>query len=99
MVTILAILFILFLIGTIAYGFGIVIRRPATKDEMQAETCSLCRERFPKHELIERAVGDSRLYYFCHKCIARLHDEMGKKDVPAGLDSKRLLSEFDSKKN
>ena len=99
MVTILAILFVLFLVGTIFYGFGIVMRRPPSRDEIQSEKCSLCREQFPKEELIERAVGDSRLYYFCHNCITNLNDELQEKDVPAALDSKKLFSEFDSKRN
>ncbi len=99
MVTVLAILFVLFLVGTIFYGFGILMRRPLSRDEIQSEKCSLCRQQFPKDELIERAVGDSRLYYFCHNCITNLHEELREKDIPAALDSKRLFSEFSSKKN
>jgi hypothetical protein len=99
MVTTLAILFILLLIGTIFYGFGIIMRRPPTEEELKTEKCSLCGQRFPKEELIERQVGDYRLLFFCAQCISSLHHELQEKDLPAGLDTKRLLSDIEGATN
>lgn len=99
MVTFLAIVFVLLLIGTILYGYGIVMRRPPTEQELRTEKCSLCVQRFPKEELIERQVGDYRLLFFCAQCIAALHQELRDKDIPTGLDSKRLLSDVEGAKN
>lgn len=99
MVTALAILFVLLLIGTIFYGFGIMMRRPPTEEELKTEKCSLCGQRFPKEELIERQVGDYRLLYFCAQCIAGLHQELHDKDIPTGLNSKRLLSDVEGTRN
>lgn len=99
MVTILAILFVLLLIGTVLYGFGIIMRRPPTEEELKTEKCSLCGQRFPKEEMIERQVGDYRLLYFCASCISGLHQELHEKEIPPGLDSKRLLSDVEGAKN
>jgi hypothetical protein len=70
-----AILFLAFAI----YGFGIVVRRPESPDESPSESCTLCRNRFPKEMLVERAVGDSRLYFFCSSCIQSLSEELTTK--------------------
>ena len=61
------------------YGFGIVVRRPPTVDELQLEHCSLCRLRFPREQLIERQVGDARLFYFCATCVDSLAHEASLK--------------------
>jgi hypothetical protein len=99
MVTILAIVFVLLLIGTIFYGFGIIVRRPPTEEELQTAQCSLCSRRLPREELIERQVGDYRLLYFCAECIAGLNEELREKDVVATVTPQRLLSDVDGKKN
>lgn len=72
MFTFLAVIFIFFLIGVIFYGYGIVMRRPPTAEELRTERCTLCRRRFDKKDLVERQVGDSKFFYFCHACIAGL---------------------------
>lgn len=99
MVTTLAILFVLFLIGTVFYGFGIVMRRPPTEEELSREKCSVCGRRYPKEELIERQVGDYRLLYFCENCIAGLLEELQEKEVRAEIDSKKLSSSIEGNKN
>lgn len=76
MFTILAITFIIFLLVAIYYGYGIVMKRPPSAEELRTETCSLCRRRIDKEVLIEREVGDSRLYYFCPDCIEALHTQL-----------------------
>jgi hypothetical protein len=70
--TALAILFVVVLLGSIAYGFSLVVRRPPTSAELNTERCTLCRRRFDKARLIEREVGDTRVFYFCNECITRL---------------------------
>ncbi|HEY4612689.1 MAG TPA: hypothetical protein VII11_06870 [Bacteroidota bacterium] len=95
----LAIVFVLMLLGLIFYGFSIVMRRPPTADELRTEKCSLCGERFPKEELAERQIGDYKLNYFCQTCVTGLHEEMEGKDLPLPLNSKKLISEIEGKKN
>ena len=58
MLTYLAIAFVVLLIVAILYGFGIVMRRPPSLQELGSETCILCRRKFKKEELIEREIGD-----------------------------------------
>lgn len=77
MFAVIALLFILLLIGAIFYGYGIVMRRSPTEEELRTERCTLCRQRFEKRELVERMVGDSKLYYFCSSCIASLAADAG----------------------
>ena len=67
--------FILLLLVVVAYGFGILMRRPPTKEELRTEFCSICRKRLGKDELVEREVGDSRVFYFCLDCIQSLCEE------------------------
>ncbi len=76
MFTFLAIAFIILLLVAIYYGYGIVIRKPPSSNELNTETCSLCRKRVEKQLLIERQVGDSRLFYFCPDCIQDLYAEI-----------------------
>jgi hypothetical protein len=76
MVTTLAILFIVLLVGAILYGFGIVMRRPPTHDELTREKCSLCLQMFPKEELVERQIGDYRVLYFCERCVMNLQADL-----------------------
>lgn len=79
MISYLAIGFVLFLIATIFYGFSIVMRRPPTSEELENETCSLCRNRFKRSELVERAVGDSKLLFFCGSCIRKLQADFSER--------------------
>ncbi|MEP0822083.1 MAG: hypothetical protein HRF44_04480 [Ignavibacterium sp.] len=72
MLTTLAIVFVILLLGSILYGFGIIMRRPPTSNELHTERCSLCKQRFDKKALVERESGDTRVFYFCHDCINRL---------------------------
>jgi hypothetical protein len=76
MFTFLAIAFIILLLVAIYYGYGIVIRKPPSSNELNTETCSLCRRRVERKLLVERQVGDSRLFYFCPDCIQGLHAEV-----------------------
>jgi hypothetical protein len=76
MFTFLSVAFVLVLFVAAFYGFGIVMRKPPTVGDLSMETCSLCRERFDKTMLIERQVGDSRLFYFCPDCIHSLDKDL-----------------------
>ncbi len=79
MITTLAILFLLLLVGLVLYGFGIVMRRAPTDHELQTEKCSLCLQRFPKSELLERQIGDYKLMFFCERCIKTLQVDLEKR--------------------
>ena len=99
MLTPLAILFVLLLVGSIFYGFSIIMRKPPTEEELRTEKCSLCGNRFPKEELVERPVGDYKIYYFCQLCVSGLYEEIQVKDVAGRLDTKKLISEAHEKRN
>ena len=68
----LAAAFVLLLVLIIFYGMGIVFRAPRSEGQLSMEKCSLCRKEFEKSQLVEREVGDSRVYYFCDSCIRSL---------------------------
>lgn len=72
----LAAAFVLLLVLIIFYGLGIVFRAPRSPQQLSIEKCSLCRNEFDKSELIEREVGDSRVYYFCSSCVHSLASEL-----------------------
>lgn len=76
MLTYLAIGFVLLLIGAIFYGFGIVLRRPPTQEELDEAQCFLCKNRFDRRLLVERVIGDSKIVYFCRQCIADLQKDL-----------------------
>jgi hypothetical protein len=79
-VTILAIAFILIVLAITVIGFKIVIRQGKPPEEINAERCSLCRQPFSKNQLVERQIGDHRLYFFCPSCINSLHRELTSKN-------------------
>jgi hypothetical protein len=74
-VTILGSLFLLALVGVIFYGYGFIMKTAKGKGLDDTEQCFLCKTSYDKKELVERAVGDSRLVYFCRSCIRKLSDE------------------------
>ncbi len=76
MVTYLAILFVVMLLAAVVYGFGIVMRRPPTQEELSTEQCSICRTSFPKDALVERPIGDYKVLWFCTSCIDGLSKEV-----------------------
>ncbi len=78
MFTYLAIIFVALLLASIFYGFSIVLRRPLSAGEKLTERCTLCRREFEKSLLVERPVGDARLYYFCSQCISSLVTDAAK---------------------
>ncbi len=81
MFTALALIFVALILGAIYYSYGVIMKKPPTEEDLRTEKCSLCRRNFNKSELLERAVGDSRLYYFCHDCIRKLYDEIHKEQT------------------
>ena len=83
----LAAAFFLLLIVAIFYGMGIVLRPQKSDRELQVEKCSLCRREFERSDLIEREVGDMRVYYFCEDCIRSLNEDL-KHSGPAARPSK-----------
>lgn len=75
MLTTLAIVFVLALVGTIFYGFSLIMKRPPSEEELHTERCSICRRRFAKEVLLERSVGDYNILYFCLECVQGLAEE------------------------
>jgi len=72
MYVILTITFLLLLVLFVFYGWGIVMRRSDNGSTITGDRCSLCREHYPKELLIEREIGDYKVYFFCHECIEQL---------------------------
>jgi hypothetical protein len=79
-ITILAAFFLLLVVAVAVVGFKAVIRQGRSPEDLNRERCSLCRASFLRAQLIERQVGDSRLYYFCANCISSLHNELVSKN-------------------
>lgn len=74
--TIGAIVLLVGLIYLVYYGYSVGIRRSSNPEEENLLKCSLCLEKFSRSQLIERQVGDSKLFYFCETCIRSLHKEL-----------------------
>jgi uncharacterized membrane protein len=74
-VTILASVFLVMLVAVIFYGYGFIMKSAKARDEENTERCTICRTAYDKGQLVERHVGDSRLFYFCKKCIGQLFDD------------------------
>ena len=79
MLTALAIIFVILLLASVFYGFSIVLRRPQSPGETPMERCTLCRVQFDRSLLVEREVGDARLYYFCPQCISSLASDSAQR--------------------
>jgi len=71
----LTIVFLILLLLFVFYGWGLIMRRSGQTDDQEGEKCSLCRGQFPKDTLIEREVGDFKLFYFCIECIKGLAND------------------------
>ena len=74
-VTILASLFLIMLVGVIFYGYGFVMKSAKNRGAEDVERCTLCKNSYPKRQLVERTVGDSRVLYFCKNCISILAED------------------------
>jgi len=79
-VTVLAVLFLFFMVGLAIIGYRVLGNRTTSATEVDTERCSVCRERFKKNELIQRQIGDYRLLFFCRKCVLELYSDLGMKN-------------------
>ena len=79
-ITYLTIGFVVLLLGAVLYGFGIVMRRPPTQEELETEPCTLCGQRINKDNLVERQIGDYKVLFFCTVCIEKLSMESSKRN-------------------
>ncbi len=72
-VTILAILCFIVLGFITVAGYRAIIRGSGGEQAPQdPEKCAVCRQPYPKTEMIERQIGDYKLLYFCRDCIGTL---------------------------
>jgi hypothetical protein len=74
-VTLLASLFLIMLVGVIFYGYGFVMKSTNKQGAENARYCMICNTPHEKGQLVERVIGDSRVVYFCKRCITRLAEE------------------------
>ena len=79
-VTVLAVIFLILLLIVAAFGFKAIIKQGKPPQDLNKEACSICREQFPKTDLVERQIGDYRLLFFCRQCIMKLHTEITTKN-------------------
>lgn len=79
-VTILAVGFLLLVLAIAVFGFKAIVKQGKTPEDINKERCSLCRQSFSKSQLIERQIGDYKLFYFCSNCITQLHTELISKN-------------------
>ena len=79
-VTIFAIVFLLLVLAVAAFGFKAIIKQGKSPQDLNKERCSVCKESFPKTQLIERQIGDYKILFFCAACITRLHSELTSKN-------------------
>jgi hypothetical protein len=72
---------VLIVIFSIFYGYGLFLKRETTGDLSGPRAkCTICGKTFEKEEMVERAIGIEKLYYFCGECINALHiDYLNKK--------------------
>ena len=76
--SILAVAFLLLLIAIIFYGYGFIMKAARPLKGETTEPCAICRATFDKRQLVERQIGDSKLLYFCKKCVTSLNDDAAK---------------------
>jgi hypothetical protein len=76
--TVLAVAFLLFLVVIAVVGFRAAKNQSREVADQTTEKCSLCRESFPKSNLIERQVGEYKVMYFCRGCVEGLEKDFSK---------------------
>lgn len=79
-ITVLASIFIAFILFIAFIGFKTVIKQGKSPEELNMEKCSICLKKFKKSMLVERQIGDYKLLFFCPSCITTLHNEMVSKN-------------------
>lgn len=72
---------VLIVIFAIFYGYGLILKQERSQNPHSSKAkCTLCGKFFDKEELVERAIGIEKLYYFCGDCIQSLYiDYLNKK--------------------
>jgi hypothetical protein len=79
--TIGAIVFLVGLVFLVYYGYSVGVKKNVKPGEENLQRCSLCTRKFSGSELVERQVGDNRVFYFCHSCIESLSAETQRRDT------------------
>jgi hypothetical protein len=75
-ITILASIFLALILLIAFIGFKVATQQTGPMEDPNTEKCSLCRTRFHRSVLIERQVGDHKLFFFCPACVRSLHEEL-----------------------
>ena len=79
-VTVLAVLFLLIVLAVALFGFRAIIKQGNEPRDINKERCLLCRREYNKSQMIERQVGDYRVFFFCGSCINDLHNDLTRKN-------------------
>jgi hypothetical protein len=79
-ITILAIAFIVLMLGITALGYRMLTRQREPAVDIHTERCSICRSKYDRSLLVERTIGDTRVLYFCTPCIHALSHDLAARD-------------------
>lgn len=67
---------VLIVIFSIFYGYGLILKQERSVNPYSTRAkCTLCGRFFEKENLVERAIGIEKLYYFCTECIKSLYED------------------------
>jgi len=66
------------LVFLIYYGLTLGLRKSSRPGAENLLKCTLCQQRFDRTKLIQKQVGDSKLFYFCESCVRNLYGELQK---------------------
>ena len=64
------------LLFIIYYGYTVALKRSEGLGATNLQRCTLCLQKFERSKLVERLVGDSKLFYFCPSCVQGLYSEI-----------------------
>ncbi|MEN3037879.1 MAG: hypothetical protein ABDI07_01785 [Candidatus Kryptonium sp.] len=67
---------VLIVIFAIFYGYGLILKQERNLNPYSTHAkCILCGRLLEKENLVERAIGIEKLYYFCPDCIKSLYED------------------------
>lgn len=78
--TIGAIILLIGLVFLVYYGYSVGVKKSVRPGEENLRRCSLCLRKFNRSELVERLVGDNKVFYFCQSCVESLSAEVKRRD-------------------
>jgi len=75
-VTVLASVFLLLLVGIVFYGYGFLMRQGRLTPTSEMGRCLLCGTIAPKDQLVPRTLHGGKEVLLCSTCIVSLHTDL-----------------------